>query len=164
MHDHFCVAVRLENGAAMLQPAPPLGRIRKIAVVPQRHFALVAVDHDGLRVQQRFVAGGGIARVANRQIAGQVLQHRRRKNFFDFAHRAMQVQFRAVARNDSSRFLPAMLQRIQAQIRQLRGLFMPKHAEHTTFVVKTVVGVSELLGHFYLTATDQLTLSAHSNV
>jgi hypothetical protein len=43
-----------------------------------------------------------------------------------------------------------MLQSVQAQISQLRRFLMPKHAEHTTFVVKTVVSVSELLRHFRL--------------
>src|SRR6266436_850719 len=43
------------------------------------------------------------------------------------------------------------------------GLFMSEHAEYTTFVVKMVVGVSELLHRLHLTARDQLTLSVRSN-
>src|SRR6266853_1156676 len=69
---------------------------------------------------------------------------------------------RAVAGDDSSRFLTAMLQRVQAEVGQLRRLFMAEDAEHTTFVVKMVVGVCELLRHFRLTALDQLALSMRS--
>ncbi len=85
----------------------------------ERHFAFVAVDHDGLRVQQRFVTGSGVAGVADGQIAGKLGQHGRRKYFLDVAHRAVQMQFGPVAGDDSSRFLPAMLQRIQAEVSQL---------------------------------------------
>jgi hypothetical protein len=35
-----------------------------------------------------------------------------------------------------------MLQRVETEIRQLRRFFVPEDAEHTTFVVKTVIGVS----------------------
>ena len=50
MHDHFRVAVGLEDGAAMLQLAPPLAGVRQVAVVRHGHLALVAIDHDGLDV------------------------------------------------------------------------------------------------------------------
>src|SRR6267142_1173599 len=55
-----------------------------------------------------------------------------------------------------------MLQRVQAKIGQLRGLFMSEPAEYTTFVVKMVVGVSELLHHLHLIPRDQLTLRVRS--
>src|SRR6266850_3800882 len=163
MNDHFGVAIGLKYRAFVLQLAPPLRSVGEIAVVPERHFPLVAVDHDGLRVQQRLVARGGIACVTDGEIAGQVGQHRRGKDFFHFAHRPVQMQLRAIAGDDSSRFLAAMLQCVQAKIGQLRGLFMSEHAEYTTFVVKMVVGVSELLHHLHLTARDQLTLSVRSS-
>src|SRR5882757_9953852 len=163
MHDHFRVAISLENGALVLQFAAPVRGVGEIAVVPKRHFALVTVDHDRLRVQQSLVTCGGIARVADSEISGQVGQHRRGKDFFHFAHRAMQMQLAAIAGDDSSRFLAAMLQRIQAKIGQLRGLFMSEHAEYPTFVVKMVVGVSELLHHLHLIPRDQLTLRVRSS-
>src|SRR6266850_1179963 len=163
MNDHFGVAIGLKYRAFVLQLAPPLRSVGEIAVVPERHFPLVAVDHDGLRVQQRLVARGGIACVTDGEIAGQVGQHRRGKDFFHFAHRPMQVQFGSIAGNDSSRFLAAMLQCVQAKIGQLRGLFMSEHAEYTTFVVKMVVGVSELLHHLHLIPRDQLTLRVRSS-
>ena len=47
VHDHFGVARRLENRAAMFERAAPFRRARQIAVVPQSELSLVAVDDDG---------------------------------------------------------------------------------------------------------------------
>src|SRR5713226_8211488 len=57
MDDDFGVAVGLEDGAAMLKLAAPLGGVGQVAVMAQRDLALVAIDHDRLRVQERLVAG-----------------------------------------------------------------------------------------------------------
>src|SRR6185369_15097655 len=57
VHDDFGVAIGLEDRAAMFEFAAPLGGVGEIAVVAQRDFALVAVDHDRLGVEQRFVSG-----------------------------------------------------------------------------------------------------------
>ena len=75
MNDHFRVAGGLKNRAAMLEPPPHFDRVRQVAVVRQRDFALVAIDHHRLRVHQRCVAGGGIARVPDRRRAGQRRNH-----------------------------------------------------------------------------------------
>src|SRR2546421_364622 len=97
MDDNFGVAVRLENRAAMLELAAPVGGIGEIAVVAERHFALVAIDHDGLRVEKSFIARGGITRVADGSGAGKFVQNVGCENFFDFAHGAVGVEFVAVA-------------------------------------------------------------------
>src|SRR5260370_3410775 len=116
MNDDFGVAVGLENRAAMLELAAPLGGVGEVAVVAERDLALVAVDHDGLGVQERLVAGGGIARVADGEAARELREHAGLENFFDFAHGAVDVQLFAVARDDAGGFLAAMLQRIQTEI------------------------------------------------
>src|SRR5262249_54952678 len=144
MHDHFRVAVGLEDRAAMLELSPPLRRIRQIAIMPQRNFALVAIDHDRLGIQQSLIARSGIARVPNCQVAAQSREHSRLKNFFHFSHGTVQMQIRAVAGNDSSRLLSTMLQRVETQIRQLRGFLMAEYAKYTTFVVKVIVEMHEV--------------------
>ena len=111
----------------------------------ERNFALVAIDQDRLCVEQRFVASRGIPRVADRGVARKRAQDIRGKNLLDFAHRAVQMQVAAIARNNPGGFLPAMLQRVQAEIRELRRFLVPENPEHTTFVVETVVSESELL-------------------
>src|SRR5439155_24989800 len=63
--DDFGVAIGLEDGATMLELAAPLRGRGGIAVVAESDLALVAVDHDGLRVEKSFIAGSGVARVAD---------------------------------------------------------------------------------------------------
>ncbi len=65
MDDNFGVAVGLEDRAAMFELAAPLGGVGEVAVVTEGDFALVAIDHDGLGVEESFVAGSRVARVAN---------------------------------------------------------------------------------------------------
>src|ERR1700674_1419488 len=49
------------------------------------------------------------------------------------------MQFATVARNDSRRFLAAMLQGVKAQICELRGFGMAEDSAHAAVIVKTVV-------------------------
>ena len=71
MQNDFGIARSLEDGTFALQLAPQFAGIGDIAVVRDRDLSLVAVDGERLRVQQHRIAGGGIARVADGQIAGQ---------------------------------------------------------------------------------------------
>ena len=94
MHDHFGVACRLENRAAMFELAAHFDRVRQVAVVAQRELALVAIDHHGLRVDQDVVARGGIARVADRGASWQVRDHVRRENLLHVSQRFVHVHVR----------------------------------------------------------------------
>src|SRR5258705_222338 len=139
VHDHFGVAGGLKDRAAMLERAAPFRRARQVAVMPQSELALVAIDDDGLRVHQRGVAGGRVARVAERRVAGKPREHLGLKNIRHQPHGFFQMQFAPVARNDSRRFLAAMLQRVEAEIRELRGFGMAEDSTHATVIVETVV-------------------------
>ncbi len=77
MNDHFGVAVGLENRPLNFQPMPNFLRIHQVAVVGQRNHALVRLHHDGLRIEQRRITRGGVARVPNGKGAVHL-----RKNFF----------------------------------------------------------------------------------
>ncbi len=147
MHDHFGIAVGLENRAAVLELAAPLGGVGEVAVVAERDLALVAIDHDGLGVEERLVAGGGVTGVADGQAARQLCKHTRLKNFFDLAHRAVHVQLFAVARNDARRLLAAMLQRVQPEIGKVRRFRMAEDAKHTAFVVEVIVCAGDFACH-----------------
>ena len=59
----------------------------------------------------------------------------------------MKMQIASIAGNYSGGFLPAMLQRVKAKIRQFRGFFVSEDAEHTTLVVEVIVSESEFLRH-----------------
>src|SRR5437879_6434403 len=139
MDDDFGVAVRLKNRAAMFQAATPFGGVGEIAVVAERDFALVAVDHDGLCVEKSFVARSGIARVADGSGAGKFVQNIGRKNFFDFAHGAVGVEFVAVAGDNASGFLATMLKSVEAEVDELCRFGVAEDSDDAAVVVKVVV-------------------------
>jgi len=139
MDDDFGVAVGLEDRAFVLEPAAMLAGVGEVAVVAQRELAFVAIDGDGLGVEQGFVAGGGVARVADGQATGKRSENAGLKNFFDFAHGAVELEFLTVARDDAGGFLAAMLQRVKAEIHEIRGFRMAEDAEDTTVVVEVIV-------------------------
>ena len=114
-------------------------RVGQIAVVAEREFAFVAVNHHGLRVHQRSVAGGGIARVADGGVAGKVRDHFRRENLLHQAHGFVDVELRAVGGSDAGGFLAAMLQRVEAEVRHLGGFGMAEDAEHAAMIVEVIV-------------------------
>ncbi len=114
-------------------------RVGKVAVVAQREFALIAIDHDGLRVYERSVSGGGIARVANGGRAGKRRDHVRRENFLHVAEALVHVYVRAVGGGDAGRFLSAMLQRVEAEVGHFRGFGVAENSEHAAVIVKVIV-------------------------
>ena len=69
-HD-FGIAGRLEDGAAAAEVGAQFGGIGDVAVVRDGDLALVADHGERLGVEQHGVAGGGVAGVADGQVAGQ---------------------------------------------------------------------------------------------
>src|SRR5438105_14985865 len=158
MHDDFGVAIGLENGAAMLEFAAPFVRVGEVAVVAKGDFAFVAIDDDGLRVQQRLVAGRRIARVADGERPGKFCENARLKNLFDSAHGAVEMEFRAVAGDDTGGFLAAMLEGIKAEVSEVRGFGMAGDAKHAAVVVNAVVEDHAIL----LVDTTKIRMSSKS--
>ena len=72
VNDDFGVAVGLEDRSLGLQAMPNFLRIHQVAVVGQRNHALVRLHHDGLSVEERRIAGGGVTRVPDGQRAVQL--------------------------------------------------------------------------------------------
>src|SRR5487761_1585041 len=152
MHDHFAVARRLEDRALMFQAAAQIQRVGQVAIVRQRQLAFIAIGNERLGVHQCGVARGGIARVADRHRARQARNHVRREKFLHQAHALFDAQLRAVGRGDARRFLPAMLQRVEAKIGELRSLFVAENAEDAALVVKVIVVEMESVVHAFLSA------------
>ncbi len=63
----------------------------------------------------------------------------RRENLLHVPERSVEVQLGAVGGGDARRFLSAMLQRVEAEIRELRRLGMPENAEHAAVIVEMIV-------------------------
>jgi hypothetical protein len=100
----------------MLEFAAMFGSVGEVAVVAEGDFAFVAINDDGLRVEQGFVAGRGVARVADGERAGKFRENAGLEDFFDFAHGAVELEFCAVARDNAGGFLAAMLEGVEAEI------------------------------------------------
>src|SRR5277367_5588297 len=147
MHDHLGVARRLKNRPAMFQLFAQLDRVGQVAVVSQRDFSLVAVNHHRLRVRQHVVARRRIPRVPDRCVARQPRDHFRREYFLHQTERLVHEYLRAISGSDPRRFLPAMLQRIKPQVRHLRRFRVPKDPEHAAMVVKMIVAELNNFAH-----------------
>ena len=76
------------------------------------------------------------------RVAGQPVDHRLLgEGVADQADMAFDVELAAVIGNDAGRFLPAMLQRMQPERDDRRGLLPSQYAEHAAFVVEMVVSL-----------------------
>jgi len=93
----------------------------RLPFVAERHFALVAVDHDGLCVEKSFIAGSGIARVADGSGAGKFVQNFGVK-ISSTSPMARWRGVRAVAGDDAGGFLAAMLERRRDRDRRVLRL------------------------------------------
>src|SRR5262249_3191569 len=113
--------------------------VGQVAVLSNGDLALVAVDHDRLRVEQGFVARRRVARVTDSGGAGKFVQNIGLEDFFDLSHGAVGGKFAVVGRNDAGRFLSAMLQRIQAQVGELGRLLVAVDPDDATVVVEVIV-------------------------
>ncbi len=67
--DDFSVAIGLEDRTLGFQAMTDFLRIHQVAVVGQRNHAFVRLHHDGLGIEQRRIAGGGVARVSDSERA-----------------------------------------------------------------------------------------------
>ena len=95
-----------------------------------------------LHVAQAGAAGRGVARMADGAVAVQALHHGRLgEGVADQPDMALDVELRAVIGDDAGRFLAAMLQRVQAERDDRRGVLPAENAEHAAFVVEMIVGL-----------------------
>ena len=75
---------------------------------------------------------------------GQLADRFGREDIGHVAHALVAVDLAAVAGGDPGAFLPAMLQRVQAQVSQVGGFRMAVDGKHAAFVVKAVDGCLRL--------------------
>ena len=113
---------------------------------------LRGIHPDGLRIQQRRVAGGRIARVADGQFAGQFRQHVVGEDVGDQAHALDVVKVGVVGGGDAGGLLPAMLQRVQREIGLARRVGMAVNRHHSTLF-------AQLVNLVQLVACDECVLS-----
>ena len=122
MDDDLGVAVGLEDRALADERVAQLAGVHQVAVVADRELTVHAVDDDRLRVRELALAGGRVAHVADGEIARQARERLRVERLVDVPHRLAVTDLDAVGRGDARALLSAMLQRVQAEVGEVRGL------------------------------------------
>ena len=92
-------------------------------------LAVRAVDQDRLGIRELALAGRRVADVADRQRPGQVRQLVVVERVGDVAHRPGHTHLLAVGGGDAGALLPAVLERVQAEIRHVGRLGVAEDAE-----------------------------------
>ena len=109
--------------------------VGEIAVVADREAAGIEFGEQRLHVAQDGGAGGGIADMADRGVAGQALDHLAAgKRVADQAEPAFAVKAGAVEGDDAGGLLAAMLQGVQSERGDGGGFRMAEDAEHAAFL------------------------------
>ena len=139
MQDHLGVGGRLHHGAVAHEFAAQRQAVGEIAVMADREAAGIELGEQRLHVAQDGRAGGGVADMADRGIAGQALDHLAAgEGVADEAEPAFAVEARAVEGDDAGGFLAAMLQGVQAERGDGGGFGMAENAEHAAFLAQRV--------------------------
>ncbi len=111
-----------------------LAGVDQVAVVHDPERPQRGLDHDRLRVVDHAVAGGRVAGVSDRARARQALQGRGAEDVGHVAHAALDVEPLAVPRHDAGALLPAVLQRIEPEVGEVRRLARAVDAEDAAHV------------------------------
>ena len=139
MNEHLGVAVGREDGAVLFELVTKRQAVGQIAIVGDRNRTMAAVDCERLRVLDVTTARGRVPDVTDGAAAGQLVDLIGGEDVLNQAHSAVDEKLLAVARNDARGFLPSVLQRVQAEIGQIRSLIGPKHTEHAALIMKMIV-------------------------
>ena len=140
MNEHFGVARRAEDGAALDQRVPEDVGVHQVAVVTDRDVAELALDLDGLDVLGAAVTGRRVARVPDRRPPDEGVE---RFHVEDIRHmpRAVHSDEAIPVRgcgHDPRGFLPAVLERVEPQIGEARGLRVVPDPHHPALFVEPV--------------------------
>ena len=142
--DDLRVGGRAERDAALEQLVVQLERVDQVAVVRERDLAARAVGAlralHRLRVLPGVGAGGGVAHVADRELAGERAQVVLAEHLVDEAELAAGDDVpAAVGRGDARRLLAAVLEGVQREVRQTRHLVTGRvQSEHSALVARSV--------------------------
>ncbi len=109
-------------GRELLDEVEQLARVGQVAVVAQRDRPGRGRPERRLGVLPHAGAGGGVAGVADREVAAQRAEVALVEDLRDQAHVLVDQDLRAVAHRDAGRLLAAVLQRVEAEVGQLGDL------------------------------------------
>jgi hypothetical protein len=141
----------LEDRSIGLESLAQLGEVHQVAIVRDGDSTSCIFHHKGLAILDRRGTGGRISIMADGAGAFELAQHVLVEDVRDQPHPAMRDERLAVGRHDTGGLLPAMLQAVEPEVREVGGLRMPVDAEHPALLVETVeVGLLCVEDHFQL--------------
>jgi hypothetical protein len=144
MQHHLGVRGRLADGAARDDVAPQRQTIGEIAVVADGDATHFELGKQRLHIAQDRFARGRIPHMPHRHVAGQLLHDTRIGEVIaDETEMPLGKELPSIEADDARRFLPAMLQRMEAERREGRGFGVAQNAEHATLFVQRVAMKSE---------------------
>src|SRR5262245_51806001 len=140
MEDDLGVGGRLHQRAVTHQLPAQRQSVGEIAVVADGEAAAVELGEQRLHVAQDGLAGGRIAHMPDGDRAGQAVDHLAAGEALTHeAHAALGVETLAVVGDDAGRFLAAMLEGVQSESCDRRGIRVAEHAEHAALLTQPVV-------------------------
>ena len=140
MQDDLGIGGRGEDGAGLDQLLAQRQRVGEIAVVGDGEAAGIDVGIERLHVLERRLAGRRVAVVADRHGALEAVDDAGLVEVVaDEAEVALGVELLAVVADDAGSFLAAVLQRVQAESGDGRGIGVPKNTEDPAFLAESVV-------------------------
>ena len=139
VQNDLTVNTRLEDRALGLEFLTELGSVGQVTVVRDGNLAAGAIDRERLGVAQVGRTRGRVARVADGDGAGHVMQDASLEDLRDQSHAFMGVELLAVGSDDARALLAAMLEGVEAVIGQLRSIRMAVNAEDTAVMFWIVI-------------------------
>ena len=134
VQNNFTINGGLKNRSAQLQLLAKLRCVGEVAVVRDGDLPLAAVHRQRLGVAVVRRAGRGVARVADRHVALESLERLALEHLRHEAHSLVYAKLPVRAGDDARAFLPAMLQRVQSVVGQLRRVRVAVNTEDAAIV------------------------------
>ena len=145
MQDDLTVRRAPEDAALVLQLLAQLGSIGDLAVVGHRQRAAVGqAGYDGLHVFHLAAARSTVAHMADGVLAGHAVQIVAAEHITQQALALPAADGLAVCHGDTRALLAPVLQCMQAEIGQMCRVALAVYAEHTAFLVQTLI---QILSH-----------------
>lgn len=138
MDDDFAIDGGLEDGALGFEFFSELRGVGEVAVVRNGQSAFGAIRGERLRVINGGGAGGGIASMANGNVAVEIAHHLRGEHIFHQAHTSVDKKLFAIAGGDPGAFLSAVLKCVVPVIGHLGSVGLPVDAKDAAVVFRIV--------------------------
>jgi hypothetical protein len=141
MGDDFGVRSAIECDFDVLEGVSKRLGVDYVAVVSEGDRAVRAFDVDRLGVLVAAGAGGGVSRMADRDVAGKLAEVLFVKDLRDQAHACAVVDAMAVCSSDAGALLAAVLQGVDAVEGDARYVFIGcENTEDATFLAPSLWG------------------------